>query len=57
MGMSTITAARILKGQREGSSGEEAKLTWENFPSIALAQVIPKNSHIIAINITDKYII
>ena len=39
MGMSTVTAARILRGQRDGKPGEETKLTFERFPNIALAKV------------------
>ena len=37
MGITTITAARIFKGQREdGVSGEEGYLSWERFPHLAL---------------------
>ncbi|OQR66555.1 alkaline phosphatase [Tropilaelaps mercedesae] len=32
MGMSTVTAGRIYKGQRRGASGEEAQLDFEKFP-------------------------
>ncbi|UAA40088.1 alkaline phosphatase [Paraneptunicella aestuarii] len=32
MGISTLTAARILKGQQQGNSGEEGLLSFENFP-------------------------
>ncbi|PIK58342.1 putative alkaline phosphatase [Apostichopus japonicus] len=32
MGVSTVTAARILKGQLDGNTGEEHVLSWENFP-------------------------
>ncbi|BDX07906.1 alkaline phosphatase [Planctobacterium marinum] len=32
MGISTLTAARILKGQQEGNSGEEGYLSFETFP-------------------------
>ncbi|XP_078373772.1 alkaline phosphatase-like [Oculina patagonica] len=32
MGISTITAARILDGQIKGGSGEENVLSWEEFP-------------------------
>lgn len=39
MGMSTLTAARILSGQRHGSTGEEAQLAWDSFPAVALARV------------------
>lgn len=39
MSVSTITAARILKGQREGRTGEETKLTMEEFPYAGLSKV------------------
>lgn len=39
MGMSTLTAARILSGQRRGNPGEETQLAWDNFPAVALARV------------------
>lgn len=39
MSISTITAARILKGQREGRTGEETKLTMEEFPYAGLSKV------------------
>lgn len=39
MGPSTVTAARIYKGQRLfNQSGEEAKLTWDNFPHVSLSR-------------------
>lgn len=39
MGMSTLTASRILSGQRHGGTGEEAQLVWDTFPAVALARV------------------
>lgn len=39
MGLSTITAARIYKGQQKGNSGEEENLTFDEFPHIGLAKV------------------
>ncbi|KAK0085082.1 hypothetical protein PV325_005804 [Microctonus aethiopoides] len=39
MGTSTLTAARILFGQRRGNTGEEAELAWDIFPAVALARV------------------
>lgn len=39
MGMSTLTAARILSGQRRGNPGEETQLAWDSFPAVALARV------------------
>ena len=38
MGISTITAARILDGQMKGKSGEENVLSWETFPWSALVK-------------------
>jgi alkaline phosphatase len=40
MGLSTITAARTLKGQMQGNSGEETELNFEKFPYTALAKVL-----------------
>lgn len=39
MGMSTVTAARILRGQLDGKTGEETVLSWEAFPHVALSKV------------------
>ena len=39
MGVSTLTAARILKGQLRGETGEEGKLYMETFPHHGLAKV------------------
>ena len=39
MGISTITPSRILKGQLQNKSGEEAKLVFEDFPYISLIKV------------------
>jgi len=38
MGVSTLTAARILDGQRRGGSGEENLLPFERFPHTALVK-------------------
>jgi alkaline phosphatase len=38
MSLATVAAARILEGQRQGQSGEEHRLSWENFPSTALSR-------------------
>ena len=38
MGISTITAARILDGQQRGESGEENQLSFEKFPYVALSK-------------------
>ncbi|NXN34672.1 PPBI phosphatase, partial [Nycticryphes semicollaris] len=39
MGLPTMSAARIYKGQLAGGSGEESVLAMETFPHIALAKV------------------
>ncbi len=36
MGISTLTAARILEGQKRGEPGEENSLSFEEFPNLAL---------------------
>ena len=38
MGITTVTAARILDGQIKGQSGEENVLSWEAFPWSAQAK-------------------
>jgi len=38
MSIPTIAAARILDGQRKGGSGEENRLSFENFPATALSK-------------------
>lgn len=40
MSIPTITAARILKGQLQGHTGEEAKLSFEEFPISGLSKVL-----------------
>ena len=40
MGVSTVTAARILKGQLENKTGEESVLSFETFPYVGLSKVI-----------------
>ena len=39
MGISTITASRIFKGQQLGNTGEETKLNLEKFPYVGLSKV------------------
>lgn len=39
MSLSTVAAARILKGQRQGNTGEEAALSFETFPYTGLSRV------------------
>jgi alkaline phosphatase len=46
MGMSTVTAARILEGQLRGESGEENVLSFERFPDVALSKVYNTNQQI-----------
>lgn len=43
MGVSTVTAARILAGQLNGLSGEEHQLSFETFPHLALAKTYNTN--------------
>ena len=38
MGVSTVTAARILEGQMNGKPGEENSLSFEKFPYLALSK-------------------
>ncbi|KAK3105350.1 hypothetical protein FSP39_023195 [Pinctada imbricata] len=38
MGVSTLTTARILKGQLKGKTGEEEQLTWDKFPHSAFSK-------------------
>jgi alkaline phosphatase len=38
MSITTITAARIYDGQQKGESGEENRLSFENFPASALSR-------------------
>ena len=39
MGLSTVMAARTLKGQLQGRTGEETVLEFEKFPYTGLAKV------------------
>lgn len=43
MGLSTVTAARILEGQSRGESGEENQLAFEELPNVALAKTYSVN--------------
>jgi len=44
LGLATVTASRIYKGQsRFGSAGEEENLVWETFPDVALLKVRSKS--------------
>ncbi|NXF56324.1 PPBT protein, partial [Oceanites oceanicus] len=46
MGVSTVTAARILKGQLENRKGEESLLEMERFPYVALAKTYNTNAQV-----------
>ncbi len=43
MGITTITASRILEGQMRGESGEENQLSFEKFPNVALSKTYSTN--------------
>lgn len=43
MGVSTVTAARILEGQLRGESGEENSLSFERLPFVALSKTYSVN--------------
>lgn len=43
MGISTLTAARIFEGQQNGQSGEENRLSFEQFPYSALSKTYSVN--------------
>jgi hypothetical protein len=43
MGVSTLTAARIFEGQQRGESGEENRLSFEEFPFSALSKTYSTN--------------
>lgn len=43
MGVSTVTAARILEGQLRGDSGEENVLAFETLPYVSLSKVYNTN--------------
>ncbi|CAN0497011.1 unnamed protein product, partial [Phaeothamnion confervicola] len=43
MGISTVTAARILEGQQHGMSGEESQLSFEKLPYVALSKTYSAN--------------
>lgn len=43
MGISTLTASRILEGQLRGESGEENRLSFEEFPFVALSKTYSAN--------------
>ncbi len=43
MGVSTVTAARILEGQLRGETGEENQLSFETMPYVALSKTYNTN--------------
>src|SRR5215211_1303147 len=43
MGVSTLTASRIFEGQQRGESGEENRLSFEEFPYSALSKTYSTN--------------
>ena len=47
MGISTITAGRIFKGQLEGRPGEEGLLTFEKFTNVGLIKVREACVHLV----------
>lgn len=46
MGITTITAARILEGQQRGQTGEENVLSFEKFPYTALSKTYAINQQV-----------
>ncbi|KAF5908739.1 alkaline phosphatase-like, partial [Clarias magur] len=46
MGIPTVTAARILKGQLSGNYGEEVQLEMDKFPYIALSKTYNTNAQV-----------
>ncbi|XP_061398595.1 membrane-bound alkaline phosphatase-like [Musca vetustissima] len=46
MSLSTVTAARILKGQRKNHNGEEDALSFEKFPHMALSKTYCANAQV-----------
>ncbi|XP_067826780.1 alkaline phosphatase, tissue-nonspecific isozyme isoform X1 [Heptranchias perlo] len=46
MGVPTVTAARILKGQLENRSGEEGFLEMDKFPHVALSKTYNTNAQV-----------
>jgi alkaline phosphatase len=46
MGVSTVTAMRILDGQEKGLSGEENVLSFERFPHVALSKTYETNQQV-----------
>ena len=47
MGLSTINAARIYRGQKNNRPGEETVLEWEKFPYAAFSKVLLSHHFVI----------
>lgn len=52
LGVTTSTAARIFKGQRQGQQGEESILAWDRLPAVALAKVTHFLNSVLYISLT-----
>lgn len=46
MGVTTVTAARILEGQQKGLKGEENELSFEKFPHLAHSKTYQANQQV-----------
>lgn len=46
MGITTVTASRILAGQSQGGNGEENLLAFERFPNVALIKTYTTNQQV-----------
>jgi alkaline phosphatase len=46
MGISTVTAARILEGQRRGETGEESLLSFEELPYVAFSKTYSTDAQV-----------
>ncbi|XP_030560162.1 membrane-bound alkaline phosphatase-like [Drosophila novamexicana] len=46
MSLTTVAAARILKGQRQGKTGEESSLSFEQFPYTGLSRTYCSNAQV-----------
>nr|XP_033777818.1 alkaline phosphatase-like [Geotrypetes seraphini]XP_033777819.1 alkaline phosphatase-like [Geotrypetes seraphini] len=46
MGIATVTACRILKGQLDGKPGEETQLEMDKFPHVALSKTYNTNAQV-----------
>jgi len=44
MSLTTVAAARVLEGQRDGGPGEENLLAWERFPHTAFSKTYNTDS-------------